>query len=162
MSFQQLHNALFSDAQLRRRLIGFLAGQKLWNSDTLDVSVVAGIVYLSGSIADQPALDRLEQAVRRVAGVLGADTSALRVAAASKARNPHRRLVSERYFVSLPGKAGEARAIGTRASHSLSERLRKSRLSPRLSGGSAAPAAVLPEAASSGAWPIATPFEMVR
>jgi hypothetical protein len=116
MSAVQSHNDLFSDAQLHRRVVGFLISRVLWDPKSYEISVVAAVVYLSGRL-DRPAtLDRLERTCRRVAGVIAVDSSALRVDAPFTDRRVPRRSAAARYFLSLPaGRPGEGRTISSRA-----------------------------------------------
>src|SRR5580698_5152775 len=110
MSALQIHSDLFSDDQLRQRVIGFLVSRALWNPKSLDVAVVAGVVYLSGRLDEPGTLDRLEQTCRRVAGIIDVDSSALRVPAQLSRRPFRRRTAVKRYFLSLPARRpGEAR-----------------------------------------------------
>lgn len=92
----QLRDPLFSDAVLQRRLIGFLTIHNLCIRATWNLSVRDSVVYLRGRVSDPRSLARLEASCRRVAGVIGIDSSAVAIGPASiepmsvGPRQPHR------------------------------------------------------------------------
>jgi len=82
----QLHNPLFSDAVLQRRLFGFLTIHNLCIRAAWNLSVRDSVVYLRGRVSDTRSLARLEASCRRVAGVIGVDSSAVSIGPGSIGR----------------------------------------------------------------------------
>jgi hypothetical protein len=78
----QIHNPLFSDEILERRLIGFLTIHNLCIRATWNISVRGSVVFLRGRVNDRRSLARREASCRRVAGVIGVDSSAVVIAPA--------------------------------------------------------------------------------
>jgi hypothetical protein len=112
MSEIQLHGDLFSDASLQRRLRGFLASQGLCNWKMFEISIVGGVVYLSGQLDSATMLEQLEHACRRVAGVIDVDSTAVRIDVPHASRHIQRRKATRQYFLSRPPhRAGEAHRV---------------------------------------------------
>ncbi len=80
----QVHNPLFSDSVLERRLINFLTIHNLCIRATWNISVRDSVVFLRGRVNDPRSLARLEASCRRVAGVIEVDSSAVAIGTESR------------------------------------------------------------------------------
>jgi hypothetical protein len=88
MSALQVHNALFTDAQLQQRVGRFLVSRAEFPSGSLRVVVRRGVAHLSGQLSQTQQIAQLETACRRVAGVLGVDVSQLTIVSRAIVRRP--------------------------------------------------------------------------